>query len=343
MITQVLMFVNYFLMFCDKYYSQSIMRLCPKPPLFKSAAMCYDWGEQERKGGEAMTKRTKRLLAGAVLLLGLAVLWWFLQGPFAHRLQPFSPAYGRVDLEPILDKAALEAQDYDTLYIQTGLGPAAVDDLRAMGSAGVAQILATQDAFFTQPCESSCSNLGITTKEHRFLDDEGYMVYAAPLAPLKEGDILVSLSTHTAGWTHGHAGLVLDPDPERPVTLESVVLGTRSSAMNANHWRSYTTFLVLRPKGDDAKRQAVVDIANQHLTDIPYSLLSGVFGEKFQPPEGDHSAQCGYLPWYAWMAVGLDLDSDGGRIVTPADLAESPNVEVVQLYGLDPEKYPYAR
>lgn len=286
-------------------------------------------------------KRTRCLAIILIAALALALLWFFLQGPFAHRLQPFSPAYERVDLGPILDKAALETEDYDTLYAQTGLGPAAVDDLRAMGTAGVAQILATQDAFFTQPCESSCSNLGITTKEHRFLDEEGYMVYAAPLAPLKEGDILVSLSTHTAGWTHGHAGLVVDP--KWPMTLESVVLGTRSSAMNANHWRSYTTFMVLRPKADDATRQAVVDVANQHLTYIPYSLLSGVFGEKFQSLEGDHNAQCGYLPWYAWMAMGLDLDSDGGRIVTPADLAESPNVEVVQLYGLDPEKYPYAR
>lgn len=288
-------------------------------------------------------KRKRRLATVVIAALALALLWFFLQGPFAHRLQPFSPAYDRMDLGPILDKAALETEDYDTLYAQTGLGPAAVDDLRAMGPGGVAQIIATQDAFFTTPCESSCSNLGITTKEHRFLDGDGRLVYAAPLAPLKEGDILVSLSTHTAGWTHGHAGLVLDPDPERPVTLESVVLGTRSSAMNANHWRSYTTFLVLRPKGDDAKRQAVVDIAKERLTDIPYSLLSGVFGEKFQSLEGGHSAQCGYLPWYAWMAVGLDLDSDGGRIVAPEDLAESPYVEVVQLYGLDPEKYPYAR
>ncbi len=284
-------------------------------------------------------------LAVAVLFLAAAaVLWWFLQGPFAHRHQRFSPAYDPVELGPILAKeTAFTSEDYDTLYAQTGLGPAAIDDLRAMGEAGRAQILETQAAFFTRPGQEKCSNLGVTTKEHRFFDEDGYMVYAAPLAPLKDGDILVSLSTHTAGWTHGHAGLVMDPDPQRPVTLESVVLGTRSCAMNANHWRGYTTFMVLRPKADDATRRAVVDIANEHLTDIPYSLVSGVFGEKFRPLDGPHDAQCGYLPWYAWMAVGLDLDSDGGRVVTPEDLAESPYVEVVQLYGLDPAKYPYAR
>lgn len=288
-------------------------------------------------------KRLKRLKTCILVLLALVLLWFFLQGPFAHRRQPFSPTYDKLDLAPLLEKEAdLAAEDYQTLYAQTGLGPAAVDDLRSRGSVGVAQILATQDAFFTQPRESSCSDLGVTTKEHRFLDEEGRMVYAAPLAPLKEGDIFVSLSTHTVGWTHGHAGLVLAPDENWPVTLESVVLGTRSSAMNANHWRSYTTFMILRPKADNATRQTVVSIAKEYLTDIPYSLLSGVFDEKFQPLDGPHDAQCGYLPWYAWMAVGVDLDGDGGRVVTPKDLAESPNMEIVQIYGLDPADYPLA-
>lgn len=289
----------------------------------------------------AGVKRLRKVLGWTLgIALALAALWWFLQGPFAHRHPPFSPAYDPVDLGPVLAKETLSAGDYELLYAQTGLGPAAVDDLRAMGQAGADQIAATQDAFFAQPMEGTCSALGVTTREHRFLDPEGRLVYAAPLAPLRQGDVLVSLSTHTAGWTHGHAGLVIDPDPDRPVTLESVVLGSCSDAMNANHWRSYTTFLVLRPKADDATRQRVVDIAETYLTDIPYSLLCGIFGEKFQPLEGRHSAHCSYLPWYAWMAVGVDLDGDGGRIVTPADLAMSDQVEVVQVYGIDPARYP---
>ena len=84
----------------------------------------------------------------------------------------------------------------------------------------------------------------------------------------------------------------------------------------------------------------MVQLADRLLTDVPYSLVSGVFGDKFQPLDGPHSAQCGYLPWYAWMAVGVDLDGDGGRIVTPMDLLLSDRVEIVQLYGLDPAKYP---
>ncbi len=117
-------------------------------------------------------------------------------------------------------------------------------------------------------------------------------------------------------------------------------LGTRSATMTANHWRSSTTRMVLRPKADDETRRQAVQIAREKLVDIPYSLVSGVFGDKFQPLNGPHDAHCGYLPWYAWMAVGIDLDGDGGRIAAPADLAMSDRVEVVQIYGIDPAKHP---
>lgn len=288
-------------------------------------------------------KRKKGLAIVLAVLLALPLLWFLLQGPFAHRRQPFAPTYEKLDLAPVLEKeTALTAEDYQTLYTQTGLGPAAVDDLRAQGAQGVRQILDTQDAFFSVPCNSSCAPLGVTTREHRYLDEEGRMVYAAPLAPLKEGDVFVALSTHTVGWTHGHAGLVLDPSPKRPVTLESVVLGEPSCAMNANHWRSYTSWMVLRPKADDATRHQVVELAREKLTDVPYSLVSGVFGDKFQPLDGPHDTHCGYLPWYAWMAVGIDLDGDGGRVVAPEDLTLSENMEVVQVYGMDPADYPLA-
>lgn len=288
-----------------------------------------------------MRKKKKRRVIAAVLLVGLLALWLFLQHVFPHRIRPFRPGYPQADLSPVLAQELLDREDYELLFAQTGLGPAAIDALRDRGEAGIGQILDTQAAFYAPPGKDTCRALGITTREHRYLDDKGRILYATPLAPLEPGDVIVSFSTHTAGWTHGHAALVIDPDPQRPVTLESVVLGTCSAAMDANHWRSYTTFMVLRPKADEATRQAVVDIADQYLTDIPYSLVSGVFGDKFQPLDGPHDAQCGYLPWYAWMAAAnMDLDGNGGRVVAPQDLSKSPHVEVVQLYGLDPGRYP---
>ena len=286
----------------------------------------------------AKRKAGKIFFLLAVALLALLLLWLYLQHVFPHRFRPFLPGYAQLDLAPVLAQETLTAEDYETLYAQTGLGKVAIDDLRERGEDGARQIIDTQAAFFAPPNEGSCSLLGITTREHRFLDEDGYILYAAPLAPLKEGDIILSFSTHTAGWTHGHAGLVVDP--ERGVTLESVVLGSNSGLMDINHWRSYTTMMVIRPRTDDSTRRQVVELAREHLVDIPYSLVSGVFGDKFQPLDGPHSAHCGYLPWYAWMAAGIDLDGDGGRVAAPLDLAMSDQVEIVQLYGIDPAKYP---
>lgn len=287
------------------------------------------------------SRRKQVLLRIGASLLALAALWLFLQFVLPHWVsKPFSPGYPKQDLSPILaQETPLSEEDYKTLFFQTGLSPTAIDDLRAQGPSGVQQILTTQDGFFDPPGQDVCGPLGITTREHKRRDEAGQLVCAVPFAPLKEGDILVSLSTHTAGWIHGHAGLVLSADPAWPVTLESVVLGSVSSEMNANHWRGYTTFLVLRPKADDETRHRVAELAREQLVGIPYSLVSGVFGDKLQPLDSPHSAHCGYLPWYAWAAVGLDLDGDGGRVVAPIDLAMSENVEVVQIFGLDPADF----
>lgn len=287
-----------------------------------------------------MSKKRKALLITVALLLAVTALWLFLQFVYPHFTSAFTPTYPQIDLTSTLSRPQLTQEDYQTLFLQTGLGPQAIDSLRAQGQAGLEQILETQRAFFDPPENAPCAPLGVTTREHRFRDSQGYIVYATPLAPLQEGDILVSFSTHTAGWSHGHAGLVVDPDPDKPVTLESVVLGSLSAQMNANHWRSYTTMMILRPKSDDVTRHQVAQFALKYLDGVPYSLVSGVFGDKFQPVDGPHAAHCGYLPWYAWMSVGLDLDGDGGRVASPHDLSLSPNVDIVQLYGIDPAEFP---
>ena len=48
--------------------------------------------------------------------------------------------------------------------------------------------------------------------------------------------------------------------------------------------------------------------------------------------------QCAHLVWYAYRHFGVDLDSNGGLVVTPPEMANSPYVEVVQIYGFDPVK-----
>lgn len=282
-------------------------------------------------------KKKRRLGIFAVVLAAVIALWLFLQHVYPHFHRPYTPDYPPVDLTATLSKPVLSPDDYSLLFTQTGLGKPAIDDLLPMGETGIDQILAIQDAFMHHPGEAPCNPLGITTREHRFVDENGYIEYKVPLAPLKNGDILVSLSTHTAGWSHGHAGIVVDA--ESGAALESVVLGSLSSQMDVNHWRSYTTLAVLRPKADDETRQKVAQFALEHLDNIPYSLVSGAFGDKFQSIDSALSAHCGYLPWHAWMSVNLDIDSDGGRIAAPEDFLHSPNVEVVQVYGIAPADF----
>lgn len=282
-------------------------------------------------------KQKKRTAVAAFVLVFVVAFWLFLQHIFPHFHRPYVPVSPPADLTVVLSKTALSDEDYRLLFIQTGLGRTAVDDLLTLGETGKAQIAETQAAFFGHPGDAPCEPLGITTREHRFYQEDGDVDCVVPLAPLREGDILVTLSTHTAGWSHGHAGLVVDA--ENGVTLESVVLGSLSEQTDVNHWRSYSTMAVLRPKADDETRQKVVQLALDKLDNIPYSLVSGVFGDKLQPLDSPHSAHCGYLPWYAWMAAGVDLDSDGGRIAAPEDFLHSPNVEVVQVFGFDPADF----
>ena len=271
------------------------------------------------------------------VLLALYLVLQLVQTVGVHGEEQFRPDYPMEDLGPILAQKTLSGEDYDLIFTQTGLARPAVEELLASG--GEEQILETQKGFFQVP-KATCVPLlpARFTCEDLLLDEAGEKVRAVPLAPLQKGDILLTFGTHSIGWCHGHGGLVVDTDPA--VTLEATVLGGDSAQIYARHWPTYVNFLVLRVKDADASdREQVVDNALAGLDGIPYSLLSGIFGPKAPDMDGRVTAQCAYLPWYAWQTCGVDLDSDGGRIVTIMDLAESPELEVVQVCGIDPRLF----
>lgn len=294
------------------------------------------------KAGEPLSpffKKHKRKLLWLVPLTILLFLFFLnlgLQTFWAHRHPYFAPDYARVDLLPVLNEQPLSEADYDIIFFQTGLGKPAIDQLLVYGQGGIDQILATQDGFFADH-EFTCQVLlmGRFTCEDRIVSPNDQPAATVPLALVEPGDIIISFSTHTFGWRHGHASLVVDT--AQGITLEAVVMGSDSAQMNMQHWRTYSNFMVLRiADATPEERQQVAQFALEHLDGIPYGLTSGIFGDKAPDPLGRLTAQCAYLPWYAWQAFDRDLDSDGGRIVTVADLANSPLVEVVQVYGIDP-------
>jgi len=172
-----------------------------------------------------------------------------------------------------------------------------------------------------------CCAEAVTCRPINFITREDCLISAGQTLPrLENGDILITCSTHSFGWRHGHAGLVVDET--RGLVLEAQILGSPSSVVPAEHWRRYSTLWVFRLKNVQPEvRQAIADYALHTLNHIPYRLTSGWFGRR---ADGCLSVQCAYLVWYAYAHFGFDLDSDGGRLVTVADLAASPLLEVVE-------------
>ena len=264
-------------------------------------------------------KIKKFILYLLVILLFFILTLYLLQRYLAHRHLYFVPDYPRVTIT--------ENTDYETIYLQTGLGESAVRKLLKQDK--FETVLYAQENFFHPPKANCVPLFGWFTRKDKISKKD-----ALPLIDLQPGDIIVSLSTHTMGWGHGHAGLVLDSQS----SLECVSLGNNSTIMNTSHWATYSNYAVLRLKNVSSEtRTQVADYAKETLYDVPYRLSAGFIGEKAPDTTKPYfGMQCAYLVWYAWNHFGYDLDSDGGRLVTSADLLHSDLLEVVQIYGMEP-------
>ena len=264
-------------------------------------------------------KRGRTILLASAAFLTALFLFYAAQRFWAHRVGPFLPDCPQVALS--------ETTDSTTIFLQTGLSPSALEKLPA--ETRFDTLKKAQHTFFHPPGSQCTPLLGWFTREDRLSQETG-----VPLIDLQPGDILLTLSTHSAGWRHGHAGLVIDSD----TVLESTVLGSNSTLVRADHWTTYSNYVVLRLKQITPElQQQVTDYSLKHLTDVPYRLLSGLIKPK--APESDSpwfGLHCSYLVWYAWNHFGYDLDSDGGRLVTTQDLLHSDLLEAVQVFGMDP-------
>ena len=124
------------------------------------------------------------------------------------------PDYERIDLAPYLAKESYTEEDYDVLYHQTGLSRTAVDALEEKE-----MLLAYQEAFFYEGVLDHY--MAAPTTPHCVLYTEDGKSYYAPIAPLEDGDILVTSTCHTFGWRNGHAAI--------PRRLEQPPAGGRRS------------------------------------------------------------------------------------------------------------------
>ena len=235
------------------------------------------------------------------------------------------PNYEKEDILPLLNKTELDEEDYEKLYRQTGLTKLAIDDMRFSDS-GQQRILSIQTSLFTDyTVKTDCFALFTYMEEI-----DGYTT----LCELKDGDIIVTSTTRVSWWRYGHAAIVVDGANAR--IAESLEPGTRSAIDSASAFSNLANFLVLRPKLEQSVKTELAQYVLNNMLDIPYRLTTGILSKKYSE-EFTHS-QCAHFVWYAYKKFGVDLDSNGGAIVKPQDMALSEYVEVVQAYGFDLDK-----
>lgn len=236
------------------------------------------------------------------------------------RAEYVKPAYAATDISGILEKSSLSDADYETLYRQTGLTKIGVDRCMARGSEGIARIKSIQSDLF-------CDYAVDTDRFAPFCSAYRTGMRAA-CCYLENGDILVTSSTHIAGFPAGHAGLVTDAD--RGEALQAVSYFAESRLGSARDFTCRLNFMVLEPCAPDGVREEVVRYAKSNLLGKKYGVFTG--------KRECGRTQCAHLIWYAYNRLGIDLDGNGGLFVTPKNIANSPCVRVVQVFGFDLDK-----
>lgn len=241
------------------------------------------------------------------------------------------PSYPKLDLAEICKKDIFTKSDYDILLMQTGLGKPALDKIKQTNNNMIQVLRKYQDDFFDKK-KMECNKIGVITYEERMVNKKGKIMKAFQVADIKNGDVVLSRSTHSFGWRHGHAAIVTDS--KKGELLEATLLGCPTGINDIENWQSYSSFILLRPKAEISGTEAA-DIAIKNLKDISYGLFSGI---PTKGPDKVTKTQCAHLVWYSYYRLGYDIDSDGGWLVTPKDIAHSNLFDIVQVYGVNPKE-----
>lgn len=239
--------------------------------------------------------------------------------PLAH----IPPAALKSDLTTLLGKStdSYTYDDYRFIFEQTGLGRSAVKSIKSP-----LELLSYQESYYAD-IEYSCRMNSPVSYEEKIKSG------SVKLAPLEDGDILITNSSHVFSWRNGHAAIVVDA--QKGITLEAVVIGKNSKTQNIDKWTQYPNFAVLRLKNAEKKERAeIARSAIDSLNNIPYMVTIGLFPSKYSELGFTPGTQCAHLVWLAYAAHGYDIDSNHGLIVTPDDILKSELFEVVQTYGM---------
>ncbi len=273
-------------------------------------------------------KKAVLISVSALLIFALLVPLVFYIGYQKYEYERWSPnAESKLSDKEILDilgrGADMTEEDYRILYEQTGLTRVGVD--RVISEYGAERILDYRDSYFCDyelvedPFSVFCNAIYI----------DGY----AEMVPLKNGDIIVTSATNFAMWDTGHAALVVEESPYQ--VLEAYNFDNGSEICSTYELHTRPDFIVLRLKDGGDTAGKIAEYAKDELLGIKYDPTAGVLSLK--NPKSLKRTQCAHIVWYAYRQYGIDIDANGGLVVTPKDIANSDKLEVVQVFGFDPE------
>lgn len=279
--------------------------------------------------GTASTEFNKRTWSTLALLIVTSVLFlynWVADAQAGAHVMPVAEKYA---LQKLAGEIIDTPQEIQLLAQQTGLSEKTI--VKMLQENRGAELIRLQEIYYAPITIESLQTTPITVSE--WLAEEPITgCQGMPLVDVQNGDILITKNSRFLGWRNGHAGLVVDA--EKGLVLEALMLGSPSKLCSIKRWEKYPSFQVLRLKEETSLAAKVATYAAENLVNIPYHLLADVLkspkADELAIPTGTH---CAHLVWYAYKQFGMDLDSDGGIIVTPEDIRNSPYLEVVQSYG----------
>lgn len=278
-----------------------------------------------------MKYKLGKIITTSCLILAIVVATLGGLTLFTEQNSATPPSVEKVDISDIIQKETLTKQDYTILWEQTGLGEKILQSLWPEPDRKEI-LLAEQDRFFSAP-KNTCISLALFSKSEIITDrDDYYRLY-----DLQPGDVLLTKSTHTLCYRHGHSALYIGDG----LLLEAAAIGLPTDTAQAELWGQYPSGIHLRLKESVAQQQGTdsatlgaqaTEFAKEKLSDDKYHLFSGAFGIGTKT---DHT-QCAHLIYAAYQSCGIEVSAKDFP-VTPHSLLESGQFEILRYWGFDPK------
>lgn len=262
------------------------------------------------------------LVSVSVLLVSLKVLDYY----GSSDSKPEYPDYEMVELSETIHaqniyNGTLSNEEKNLIFMQTGIGEQGMEEIR-------------NSAKNAEECMESLKEYQV-----QLFRGTGHK----KLVDLQNGDILVSVSQRFCFYPHGHAAIVVDASQD--LLLEARSYDAGSCICEIEKWDKMSSIVVLRLKKEVVEKfeeeeginpaESTAAYAKENLVGLKYSLFKDI-----RPLAGTNLeyTQCAHLVWYAYYVCGLDIDENRGIIIKPKDFLQSDILEVVQVFGISPEK-----